>query len=139
VGVLSYTPDSDLAEGKHYWRVRAVNSMQVSGPWSAASNITVDTNPPAAPILKQPFDNSVLTSVPTYSWVASIGANRYVMGYDTHSDCASPDYTSVELSLNNHKPVSQPYGTFYWCVRAKDAAGNWSAWSVPNKLIITPF
>ncbi len=139
VGVLNYTPDSDLSEGKHYWRVRAINGMSVAGPWSAARYFTVDTTTPAVPGLSLPLNNSVVTSVPTYSWAAPTGANRYMLSYDTHADCASPDYTSVELTLNSHKPVSQPYGTFYWCVKARDAAGNWSAWSVPNKLIITPF
>jgi hypothetical protein len=139
VGVLNYTPDSDLSEGKHYWRVRVINGMSVAGPWSAARYFTVDTTPPAVPGLSLPLYNSVVTSVPTYSWAAPTGANRYMLSYDTHADCASPDYTSVELTLNSHKPVSQPYGTFYWCVKARDAAGNWSAWSVPNKLIITPF
>ncbi len=136
-GTLTYTATT-LLDGKYYWRVKAVNSLS-SGPWSTARSFTVDTTPPPVPILKTPLDKSVSTIVPTYTWNASLGATRYKFRYDTHADCASPNYESAELTLTTFKPATQPFGTFYWCVSAKDAAGNWSAWSVPNKLILTPF
>jgi hypothetical protein len=142
VGVLSYTPDSDLSDVKYYWRVRAYNNASPTaqaGPWSAVRNLTIDTLAPAMPVLKTPFDKSVSTVTPSYGWAAPVSAMAYEFRYDTHADCDSPDYTSPLLSTISHKPVSQPYGVFYWCVRARDAAGNWSSWSVPYKLIITPF
>ncbi len=136
-GVIAYTATT-LLDGKYYWRVRAINSLS-AGPWSAARNFTVDTTPPLAPTLKTPLDKSVSTVIPTYAWNSTLGANRYQFRYDTHSDCASPVFESGELTLTSYKPVGQSYGTYFWCVSARDAAGNWSAWSVPNKLILTPF
>ena len=39
-GELSWvTPN--LVNGKHYWRVRAVNGLGYTGPWSASGNFTV--------------------------------------------------------------------------------------------------
>ncbi len=138
-GVLTYTPDTDLPDGKLYWRVKAINSSLIEGPWSLTRSFMIDTNPPAIPVLKLPLHLSVVTVIPVYSWGSSLGANAYQFQLDTHADCLSPVYTSPVLLTTSHKPVSQSFGVFYWCGRAKDAAGNWSPWSLSRKLTITPF
>jgi hypothetical protein len=123
----------------HYWRVRGVNSLGIAGAWSGARVLTVDTIAPNVPTLVDPINYSVLTVAPTYKWNASTGANAYLMQFDFHADhCSSPsaDYVSPMLSTTSHKPVTQMKGLYYWCVKARDAAGNWSSFTVPFKLLI---
>jgi len=118
--------------------VQAININSTPGAWSAARNFTIDILPPPVPVLKSPFDFTVVTAIPTYSWAASAGANAYQFQYDGSPSFTSPDYESSVLTVTTHKPISQSFGVFYWRVRARDAAGNWSLWSTPRKLIITP-
>jgi hypothetical protein len=116
-----------------------VNAYGIGGGWSAVRVLTVDTAAPGVPALVSPINYSVLTVAPTYKWNASTGANAYLMQFDFHADhCSSPtaDYVSPMLSTTSNKPVTQAKGVYYWCVKARDAAGNWSAFSAPFKLMI---
>jgi hypothetical protein len=135
VGVTNYTP-AHLVDGVHYWRVRSVNGYGIGGAWSAVRVMTVDTVAPGVPVAVSPANYSVVVIVPTYSWLPSATANAYQFQYDRDSDCATPDYVSPLLGTTSHKPTSQPKGLFYWCVKARDAAGNWSAFSSPFRMLI---
>ena len=125
-------------EGKYYWRVRAINSKSVAGPWSAVRYFTVDTAAPPVPVLKTPLDNASSVGVPTFSWNASVGAKWYKLGY-TAGDCASLDPgTFPALTTTSYKPVTQEVGDLHWCVKAGDVAGNWSDWSGSRTVTINP-
>jgi len=137
VGALNYTQDVDLVDGKHYWRVRGINGAAVPGPWSAARNLTIDTLAPAAPVLKLPVDLAVVVGIPTYSWNASVGANAYRFGFDAAS-CSDPANKSAWMSGTSFKPAVQGTGVWKWCVQARDAAGNESAWSVARNVTVNP-
>ena len=45
VGTTATTPTA-LADGKYYWKVRAINYLGVPGAWSLVRYLTVDTDPP---------------------------------------------------------------------------------------------
>ncbi|MBA4419690.1 MAG: hypothetical protein C0391_00920, partial [Anaerolinea sp.] len=66
-------------------------------------------------------------------------ANAYQFRYDESTGFASPAYLTSEstpLTLLTHKPTpDMPLGTWYWQVRARDAAGNWGAWPTTYRTI----
>ncbi|HEX2906550.1 MAG TPA: hypothetical protein VHO69_06810, partial [Phototrophicaceae bacterium] len=119
-----------LPDGRYYWRVRAANTLDVYGAWSSAWYFTVDTTPPAAPVLSLPKDNGeVATARPTYRWSAATTATRYGLqvsrnpGFTdlvTNTTLATTTYTASAVLAQ---------GTYYWHIQAQDAAGNWGAFS----------
>ena len=55
---------------------------------------------------------------------------------DANGAFVSPIYQSGALSASEIATPGTPEGTYYWHVRAVDAANNSSAWSAPWQLII---
>ena len=134
--VLTYTAPV-LLDGKYYWRVRGVNRFGVTGSWSTARTVTIDSTPPAAPALYLPADLSISRGTPQYSWNASSGALYYQLR--TRTTLGDVIYTSPELATRTLRPPDQPLGTQHWDVRARDSAGNWSSWSSHRSLLIKPY
>ena len=143
VSGLSYTVASALPDGKWYWRVQAINAFGTVGAWSAARYFTVDTLAPAAPVLRLPVNGASPVGVPTFTWNKSLTAIRYQFQYNTSTDPGTEDpstvvYRTGELTAVTHKPVNMAMMPYYWSVRAKDTAGNWSAWSTPFMVTVLP-
>ncbi|MGA2503338.1 MAG: hypothetical protein ABSG01_04535 [Anaerolineales bacterium] len=133
---LSYTA-SLLTDGLKYWRVRTITANSEPGAWSAARSFTVDTTAPLPPVLSAPADGAVVRGTPTFSWLASATANAYQFAYDL-ADCSSPSFTSAVQSGLTYLPPLMPKDTYYWCVKARDPAGNWSGWSASRSITIRP-
>ncbi len=125
-----------LPDGKYFWRVRGINRFGETGSWSSARTFTIDSTPPAVPVLYLPADLSSSRGTPTYSWKASAGALYYQLR--TVTTLGTVIFTSPDLGMTSLKPPDQPIGTQLWDVRARDAAGNWSAWSATRALLIRP-
>jgi len=138
VSGLSYTVASSLPDGKWYWRVQARNAFGTTGAWSTARYFTVDTTAPAVPVLKLPVNGSTPVGVPTFTWNKSLTAIRYQFEYNTSTDPDTFVYRTGELTAVTHKPVNMVMTPYYWFVRAKDTAGNWSAWSAPFTVTVLP-
>jgi hypothetical protein len=148
-GLTSFTPSSPITpDGLYYWRVRAVNAAGEAGAWSTARYFTVDTTPPAAPVLSLPVDNVAgMRIIPIFYWAATATANAYQFQIDDNADYSSPVFSTPDgtavpgtpITATSVKPaglvVSTPY---YWRVRARDAAGNWGGWSVSRTITIQP-
>ena len=116
--------------------MRGVNRFGVTGNWSTARTITIDTTPPALPVLYLPADLSSSRGTPLFYWKASIGAQRYQ--FRTRTTPGEVIFTSSEQTALSLRPPAQPLGTLLWDVRACDAAGNWSDWSTTRALLIMP-
>lgn len=123
----TYTP-SALSDGTYYWRVRAIDVSGAEGKWSQTRIFTIDTIGPNAPTLTSPIDgfNSSSRSV-TFRWQSSSGAVSYQFAYDNDVNCTSP--TRIVTVRSTSTRMTLPSGTYYWCVKAKDAFGNWGNWS----------
>jgi hypothetical protein len=131
-----------MADGKYYWRVQAKNLFNQVSAWSGSSSFTVDTVPPAAPVLSKPLNNGTVIGNPSFSWLAALGATKYQVqyAYTLDSDNDTYDYRSGVIGGLKHNPTTIPtaLSTIYWQVRAMDAAGNWSDWSNSFALTIQP-
>lgn len=125
-----------LPDGKHYWRVRAINVLNENGAWTSARALSIDTTAPAVPILTSPPNGSKSLGTPKFTWMASTGAKYYQFSYSKSATFNTVIYTSPKLTTLAFSPPTMQSGTFYWRVRSQDAAGNWSKWSVPWKVII---
>jgi hypothetical protein len=138
----TYLPDAtspQLAEGKYYWHVRALNSTAaVTGAWSVYRVLTIDTTAPLAPKLSLPA-NAASVAFPVFSWASSLTAAKYKFEYDNNPSFIAPLYTSSEITTLYHTPtVVMTLGSYYWRVLAADAAGNWSLPSAARTVTILP-
>ena len=129
----SWTVDAALPDGVYYWRVRAVDAAGNASAWASAWTFRVDTTAPAVPVLVTPANGQVTTdSTPWLDWstVTDATAVHYQVQVDNSADFSSPaeSKTWVNSSWWTVSSVLSP-GTYYWRVRAVDAAGNTSAWT----------
>jgi predicted phage tail protein len=134
----SYTVGNALTAGRtYYWRVRAINGAGTSSPWSEVRSFTV-AGGLSAPVLNSPADGSSTSDrTPSFSWGSVSGASRYNIQLST-----SPTFGSLNLNqtrsgtsytVGNNLTVGR---TYYWRVRAIDAAGNAGPWSAVRSLAI---
>ena len=120
----------------YYVRVRGINSLGVKGTVSAVRTFTLDTvAPTTAPTLSAPANNSIaLTQKPTFTWVAVSGAARYEIRYGTDVDLSS--VTPISVAAVSYTPTTNLLNTtYFWQVRALDAAGNPGPWSVSPRIV----
>ena len=139
---------NSLADGKYYWRVRAINSVGLAGNWSQVRAFTVDTTPPDAPTLRQPAHLSVTTdTTPRFVWQRVRTAVEYdLIVSENVNPLIAPVLTVAGLRGNSYTVPNAsaltPDTTYYWAVMARDKVGNESTWSpvgifnVSNTLVL---
>jgi hypothetical protein len=130
--LLSYIA-SELPDGTYAWRVRAINSVNAAGAWSSTRTLTLDTTPPAAPLVTAPVDGTSMTNTRfNLAWNKVTDAVRYEVQIDLDPDFPLPP--SDVGNVTNYKPVTPlARGLYSWHVRAIDKAGNASGWSSPAR------
>lgn len=132
-----------------YWRVRAIDSTGAAGPWSNNGGlwkVTVDSSRPSTPTLLTPgngtykntndfyftwTDSSDTGSPVTYEFISSQNghANNGVLDTNIWDNIASGNSGQKNLTSPTIHSTGAGDGTWYWQVRAIDAAGNKSDWS----------
>ena len=136
-----------LPEGTWYWRVNCtdnwgLSSMYSSGPVvgpSPGRHFGVDLTSPTVPVLVSPLDNSATNQyVLTFMWNASAdnlsGVGEYILRVSTSIDFTGVVYTSV--TANTYATLTLNEALWYWSVRAKDNAGNYSLWSTTWSVLV---
>ena len=123
-----------LGDGTYYWRVRAYTFNNQAGKFSGIESFSIDTTPPLVPVLLTPKNNATLSTRYKFRWENS-GAARYQIEIDNNADFSSPEWSSWRRDAF-YTISAMRKGTYYWRVRAKDIAENWSAWSTVFKLIV---
>jgi hypothetical protein len=111
-----------LAVGTYFWRVRAINALNVPGPNSLVRSFSVRAA--AQPVLNLPADGATVTNAKQpLSWLAYAGAKRYELEYSQTSDF-SGGVTTVTVNapaVSGIPTASLKQSTWYWRVRAYDA------------------
>ena len=132
-------PSVGTVDGTWYWQVRALGSYGTKSDWSSVWNVTVDTATPDKPTNFNPSNGSVQSSSLTFDWLDVANptpgtATTYELQYSTSPSAAAGVLNGTVTTVDNIA-VSQKSvtgladGYIFWQVRAKDAAGNASAWS----------
>ncbi len=126
---------SGLAEGSH---TLAVIGQDNWGNWQTeamATTITweVKTSAPGQPTIPPGLNPATITNpTPTLAWNAVTGASKYRLEVSRNADFSSPlvQVTVADTSYTLTSAQSLPQtGTYYYRVRAVDAAGNESGWT----------
>ncbi|MGB3019024.1 MAG: T9SS type A sorting domain-containing protein, partial [Ignavibacteria bacterium] len=117
---------------KYYWKVNATNSVG-TGAWSAVWNFTTrQVQPPAAPNLTQPPNNSTNVSLtPLLDWQNSSNAIYYRVNIATDLNFNNMvlNRDSITASFFDIPPNILNVNTLYfWRVNANNAGGS-SLWS----------
>lgn len=129
------TTQTPLADGGYYMKVRAYNADLNPGKFSSSYFFTLDATPPAAPKPKSPKNNASTPTKPNFEWTSVAGAVRYQIEVDNNADFSSPEFSSspTRTFIQTKTLIGR---THYWRIRARDAAGNWSAWSTVFKFTV---
>ncbi|NWF63125.1 MAG: metallophosphoesterase [Chloroflexi bacterium] len=119
-----------LPDGAYYIRVRAYNKDLYPGKFSATLTLTVDSTPPPAPAPVSPLQNATTPKRPWLKWSTVSGGAEYQLEVDNNADFSSPEFKATTHKNTIQTKVLTKKTIYYWRIRAKDAAGNWSAWSI---------
>jgi len=122
---------SGKSDGIYYYRVRASNATSNS-PWSEVRWIEV-IHPPGIPQI-QAISFPDIDGNYTVSWLSVSNAENYTLEEDNNSEFTSliQLYSGTNVSFN---VTDRPDGSFYYRVRAVNAAGN-SSWSSMSVTVI---
>jgi len=128
-GQWSFTPTTALAEGLHTVRATAKDAAGNITAHSSPNAFRVDTVPPAAPVVDEPANGSLLRSTPTYSGRAEANSTVTLIVDDLPVGNALADGAGqwnfwLTRALDDGPHTVQ--------ATAKDAAGNASASSSSN-------
>lgn len=129
----SYQAPLLTAKSSYYWRVNASDSAGTSS-WSAEWMFTTGSSQLAAPQLIAPSNDAKGVSiVPTLSWGAIPGAQRYSVQVASDRNFRTIVFEGAEIREPTVKlPTLAKNETFYWRVASVDsiAASDWSTeWS----------
>ncbi len=130
VTASAYTVTMPLADGRYYWRVRAVDAAGNAGAWSSAWTVWVDIDPAPAPTLVSPADGTpTRDNTPTFTWNAVPGLTAYRLQVSKSATFASTVINVTRSSTTYTPDTALADGLYYWRVQAKGADGIWGLWS----------
>ncbi|MDY7228839.1 adventurous gliding motility protein AgmC [Hyalangium rubrum] len=132
-GTWSFTPTTPLADGPHTVLARATDTLGNTGPDSNTNTFTVDTTPPAAPVVLTPANGVTISdNTPTYSGTAELGSlvTIYVDG------TAVTTVVAADGTWSFTPTVALADGPHAVRARAEDAVGNTSVDSATNNFIV---
>ncbi len=126
-----YTATVALLDGDYHWKVAAYDTMNNLLGWSDSSTFTVDTQVPVQPQASGPQDGTELSTLEaTFTWTEPEQGVTYDVQIDDENSFTTPyAHENTGLPTSSYAYTFERNGTYYWHVRAKDAAGNASEWS----------
>jgi ribosomal protein L40E len=121
---------SGLTEGNHTFYVKARDA--VGNESIKTYTFKVDMTPPTNGYPSSPANDAWINASPVVlTWSAGFDSGSGISFYEWQID-DSPTFETVKYSGTSNTTsasVTLPEGRWYWRIRARDAAGNYSAWS----------
>jgi hypothetical protein len=149
VGNVTSVSGAFGGEGLSTFSVQAVDADGLTSGWANACAVTYDATAPDVPTLVSPSDNAFQNFNDfNFDWSDVAGASEYefqssqdpttvggvlVNGVWNNKANGAADQSFLSASEIHSYGAS---GTWYWQVRAIDAAGNKSAWTAPWKVTL---
>ncbi|MEW5939230.1 MAG: HYR domain-containing protein [Chloroflexota bacterium] len=118
-----------------YWRVRATINGLVYGPWSETFMFTT-ANPPSTPTLVSPANGAWAAGPsPLFDWTDSRLPTGTTLDHYQIQIAADSGFTNIvhdkDTVVSQDNSAALAAGAiYYWRVRAFNAAGDYSSWSV---------
>lgn len=138
VGVSGYTHPGLPEDGLYTWKVKSYDGYGYSS-WSDIWSFTLDTNAPAVPTHISPANSSyVNSSTSSANWGNVIDPSVPINYHYQSSDSSlinldgsfqTTTQDSSWITNLNYLLAGLSEGSYFWHVKAKDAAENQSAWS----------
>lgn len=135
-------------DGTWYWQVRAIDARGGASNWSPIWSAAIDTHAPTGLTNVSPDNGTYTTTtkLAQISWSAATDANGPVTYFYESSNSSTtnptdgaftnPAYVSGPLNTNSIDTLGTPAGTYYWHVKAVDAAGNSTPWTSAWKVTV---
>ncbi len=132
----NHTPNTSEQGGVKI-RVRAYDAAGNVSGWSNQVHYFYDATPPADPTLVSPSNNAVVKGASvTQAWSDTSGdVDHYIYESYNNSTATSLRYHNT-YSATSKTATNVADTTFWWRVKAVDAAGNESGWSPLWKLVV---
>ncbi len=135
-GTVSQINASGSADHLYYWQVQACDSADNCSDWSGPWAVTIDGTAPTVPTNGTPNGTTIPTNNFDFNWNASSDISPITYEFQSSMNPTQVGgilttglWHSGVLPTNMIHSSGAPDGTWYWQVRAIDAAGNVSAWS----------
>jgi len=116
----------------YYWQVRTIDTGLRQSEWSVQQSTYVPNESPTIPVLLEPINGTATNQLTiTFDWTDSTDTVSGVSNYELQ---VSTDINFGIINYSSAPTVSQAIITlaenlYYWRVRAKDNAGNYSNWT----------
>ncbi len=128
----SYLGEVLPEDGRYYARVATLNYLNAPSKWSRSISFTLDTIDPEPPVLNSPKDGSSTNkSSYAFKWKGDKGSATYELRLGTDNPPVGGVVYDTGKKTSFKLTANLLTTTYYWQVRAFDAAGNDSAWSAP--------
>ena len=134
--------DADLLDedAEYLWKVKAVNTVSET-PFSVRS-VFIDTEVPNQPILSMPEDQATVSpSAVTFNWAnGTDSGNIQSLITNTLEVSTDVDFNTVIHSAsttnNSYQYEFTANDTYYWRIKALDAANNVSDYSIVRSIVV---
>lgn len=130
LGYVTLRLEQNLLNGNYEWRIRAFNSDYETGYTLNAFSVNGDANfdaaPPNAPQLVAPVNGaSQAETTVSFSWTREdVPGTAERDSIFIYTDESLSTLSTKALGANKSYETTLAAGTFYWYVKAYDAAGN---------------
>ena len=119
-----------LGDGPKFWRVQARDNAGAVSGFTAAFTYTIDTGPPTLPTILGPT-TCTNSATPLFDWTDSTDGGTGLLNYDI--DIATDGLFTVIVqsgspAASNFTPSPLATNTYFWRIRARDNAGNVTAY-----------
>lgn len=129
-----YTPEEALSNDQdYYWRVKAIDSANVSSPWSEVRRFRAKWNFQTE--LLAPVHNTIKQSTPFFAWTPIPGAEQYQLRVAANTAFSKPildeEFFNVSTAAVTRYSASliELGKDYFWQVRGIDSRGNYTPWS----------